>query len=78
VDVAAVWGPTADYFSSEMSPPLVVTQFDVAFDSGLAFVRKTDVELGDAVQEALDELAPEIHATLESYGAPLIERDLRN
>ena len=73
IDVAAVWGPTAGYFSNEMSPPLVVTPFDVAFGSGLAFafdismgVRKGDDKLGDAVQQALDQLTPQIHSTLES------------
>lgn len=82
IDIAAVWGPTAGYFSQEMSPPLIVTPFDVAFNSGLSFafdismgVRKTDAELGDAVQDALDKLAPQIGATLTDYGVPLIERN---
>ena len=82
VDIAAVWGPTAGYFSNEISPHLVVTPFDVAFGSGLAFafdvsmgVRKGDDKLGDAVQEALDKLSRQIRSTLENYGVPLIERD---
>ena len=82
IDVAAVWGPTAGYFSKQASPPLEVTPFAVAFDQGLGFafdismgVRKSDVDLGDAVQQALEKLAPQIDQTLRNYGVPLIERE---
>ncbi len=82
VDVAAVWGPTAGYFSKQASPPLDVTPFTAAFEHGLGFafdismgVRKTDPDLGDEVQWALDKLAPQIDETLRNYGVPLIERE---
>ena len=82
IDIAAVWGPTAGYFSKQASPPLEVTPFAVAFDQGLGFafdismgVRKSDVDLGDAVQQALEKLAPQIDQTLRNYGVPLIERE---
>ncbi len=81
VDVAAVWGPTAGYFSKQASPPLDVTPFSSAFDHGLGFafdismgVRKNDAELGDAVDAALETLAPRIDAILADYGVPLIKR----
>lgn len=81
IDIAAVWGPTAGYFSKQVSPRLEVTPFAVAFDHGLGFafdismgVRKSDVDFGDAVQQALDKLAPQIDQTLRDYGIPLIER----
>ena len=44
IDVAAVWGPTAGYFSKQAAPPLEVTPFAVAFDHGLGFA--FDISMG--------------------------------
>jgi mxaJ protein len=79
VDVAAVWGPVAGYFSREENPPLVITPIASAdgplrmtFDISMG-VRKADKTLGAEVQYALSALAPQVAAILSSYGVPLVE-----
>jgi mxaJ protein len=79
IDVAAVWGPLAGYFAKRRTPPLTVTPIQAAptdfipltFDISMG-VRKTDVDLRDAVQRALDDLGPQIRIILDAFGTPIV------
>lgn len=81
IDVAAVWGPVGGYFASRQNPPLIVTpiaakltdRIPMSFDISMG-VRKSDPDLGEAVQRALDDLAPQIATILKAYGVPLAAR----
>lgn len=79
VDVAAVWGPVAGYFAAKEKPPLIVTsiagsveaRLPMTFDIAMG-VRRADRELKAQVDSALIQLAPQIKATLASYGVPVV------
>jgi mxaJ protein len=80
IDVAAVWGPIAGYFAQRENPRLTVTQIEAGptdlipliFDISMG-VRKTDSDLHDAVQRALDDLEPEIRIILDSFHIPVVQ-----
>jgi mxaJ protein len=81
IDVAAVWGPIAGYFASQRTPPLVVTRIEAGltdlmplmFDISMG-VRKSEPELREKVQQALDDLKPRIKLVLEEFHVPVAER----
>ena len=84
IDVAAVWGPIGGYFAERQSPPLVVTPIEDEAGDGVPMrfaismgVRKRDAELGEAVQRALDDLAPDIRSILASYDVPVVDPGAR-
>jgi len=78
IDTAIVWGPTAGYFATRESAPLVLTP--ILLDSALlsqpmtfdiaAGVRKDDEALAHELDQALAKRRPEIDAVLASYGVP--------
>ena len=80
IDVAAVWGPIAGYFAQREVPRLTVTQIEagptdlipITFDISMG-VRKTDSDLHDAVQRALDDLAPQVRTILDRFHIPVVE-----
>ena len=77
IDVAAVWGPIAGFFASQERPKLVVTiiaqpnntPIPLSFDIAMA-VRKQDAELAAAVNQAIDEVGPQIRKILAEYHVP--------
>ncbi len=79
IDIAAVWGPTAGYYASKQSPPLVLrpipppqdAPIPMSFDISMA-VRKTDRQLLEKIQTALNVLQPQISAVLTEYHVPII------
>jgi mxaJ protein len=81
IDVAAVWGPIAGYFAQHEVPALTITPIEagpsdllpMTFDIAMG-VRNTDSDLRDAVQKALDDLAPQIRTILNHFQIPVLER----
>jgi len=82
VDVAIVWGPFAGYFAKK-SPvrlaiqPVSPSRFQTTpfvYSIGIA-VRKGDVALRSAIQDALDKECRRISALVKDYGFPSPEED---
>jgi mxaJ protein len=80
VDVAIVWGPSADYFAPRQPvPPAVVSvspQIDppalsFAFDISIG-VRRGDEAFRGELEEMLARKRPEIEAVLDAYGVPQV------
>lgn len=78
VDVAVVWGPLAGYYAAESRVPLRLEAAEPAIDPpqlpfrfGIAVgVRKTDAELRDQLQQALDRERGRIQQVLRAYSVP--------
>jgi quinoprotein dehydrogenase-associated probable ABC transporter substrate-binding protein len=81
VDIAAVWGPLAGYFAKHSPVPLVVTPITgtesfapLLFQYSMAMgVRKGDDGLRDRLEDAIEQLQPQIDALLKSFGVPMLD-----
>jgi quinoprotein dehydrogenase-associated probable ABC transporter substrate-binding protein len=82
LDAAVIWGPQAAYFASHAGVPLVVhaaaapqSLQGVPFEYSIAMgVKRGNVALRDALDQALARHRDEIRAVLAEYGVPLVER----
>ena len=82
VDVAAVWGPTADYFArrfpslqlAPVTPWLDGPQWPMTFEISFG-VRREDRELRRELDRALERHATEIAKILEDFGVPVESPD---
>jgi mxaJ protein len=82
VDFAIVWGPFAGYFARKTPTRLAIqpvspSRFQMipfTYAIGVA-VRKGDVALQFAIQEALDKECPRIRALLKAYAFPSVKED---
>lgn len=77
LDIAAVWGPFAGWVVKHGAPltltPANLMSDDVALEFSLALgVRKNDVVLKYALDDALKKVQPQIRAILDEYGVPLV------
>ncbi len=78
LDVAAIWGPMAGYYKTVLHQPVVVQPVNMMeqhvpleFDMTLAVPRgRPDIK--NAVQQALEAHAAQIHKILDEYGVPLV------
>ena len=77
IDVAAVWGPIAGFFASQERPAAgghadrAAQRY--AYSAELRYrhgVRKQDAELAAAVNQAIDEVGPQIRKILAEYHVP--------
>lgn len=80
VDIAAVWGPLAGWYTRHHRLPLVLApvepQIDVpflpfVFDIAMG-VRRDDVEFRDELDAVLERRAADIERILTEYGVPLL------
>jgi quinoprotein dehydrogenase-associated probable ABC transporter substrate-binding protein len=77
IDVAVVWGPQGGYYAGQQPVPLEVTPVRenrpaMPFEFAIAMgVRRDDVALSHAVDQALVRHASEIRRILSAYGVPL-------
>lgn len=78
IDVAVAWGPQIGYFAQRAHAPLVVSvarddeALPLAFDIALG-VRKDDVALRDALDEALARVRAPIRAVLADFAVPVVD-----
>ena len=81
LDVAAVWGPLAGYYKTMKREPLnlqaanlmddtVPLQYDMAIA-----VRRSDHELQQRLEQAMQQSRDALHAILNDYGVPLVQCD---
>jgi quinoprotein dehydrogenase-associated probable ABC transporter substrate-binding protein len=84
VDIAAVWGPLAGYFSKQSQVPLTLapitdtaafTPLKFEWDIGIG-VRKGDEAFRNQLDEIVAQKRPQITSLLQSYGVPLVETTL--
>ncbi len=79
IDVAVAWGPQIGYFAKRAHAPLVVSiardgeALPLAFDIALG-VRKDDIALRDALDEALVRVRAPIGAVLADFDVPVVDR----
>jgi mxaJ protein len=77
VDVAVVWGPLAGYFARRSPTPLRIkpvreSGHDLQLSFGIAMgVRKSDKELRDRIDAALQTRRADVERILTEYGVPL-------
>jgi mxaJ protein len=80
VDVALVWGPLAGYFAHRSTIPLRIeavtpaddSRWPMTFDISMG-VKRTNRELLEQLNAALDREQPRIHNILEGYIVPLVD-----
>jgi mxaJ protein len=80
VDTAVVWGPLAGYYGRKFGAKLKLTQVTpevdppmLPFTFAMAIgVRKTDSELFQRIDAALNRALPQIQSILRSYNVPLL------
>jgi mxaJ protein len=80
VDVALVWGPIAGYYAGRQPVPLTVRPtpgsdgptLPMVFDISMG-LRREDIELKRALEDALMASRPRIDAILAAYGVPRLD-----